>query len=85
MKKDIYLKVILTIIAICLVWICLRDIDIGPKKLYASGSGSGEQEVYVTGGQLDVNLISVDSTALYYAEPIQVEVTNLSSIPQEKK
>lgn len=82
MKNDRYLKIILTIIALCLVWICVRDIKIGPKKLYAGGSGSGEQEVYVTGGQLDVNITDIDSTAFYYAEPISVEVVNLPSVPQ---
>ena len=26
MKKDVYLKVVLTVIAICLIWICIREI-----------------------------------------------------------
>ncbi len=50
MKKDIYLKVILTIIAICLVWICMRDIEIGPTKLHASQiSSMFPQEVVIVG------------------------------------
>ena len=50
MKKDIYLKVILTIIAICLVWICMRGIEIGPSKLHASQISSlSPQEVVIVG------------------------------------
>lgn len=50
MRKDMYLKVILTIIAICLVWICMRDIEIGPTKLHASQIRSlFPQEVVIVG------------------------------------
>lgn len=82
MKKDKYLKVILTIIAICLVWICVKGIKIGGCSLFASNNSSGQQEVYVTGGELDVNLNRLSPTALMLCEPIEVEVTNLAYSPQ---
>ena len=82
MKKDKYLKVILTIIAICLVWTCVKDIKIGGCSLFASNNSSGQQEVYVTGGELDVNLNTLSTTALMLCEPIQVEVTNWPYSPQ---
>ena len=47
MKNDRYLKIILTIIAICLVWICVRDINVGGKNVFASSSADGQAEVEV--------------------------------------
>jgi len=79
MKNDKYLKIILTIIAICLVWICVRDIKIGSSKVYAKDSISGETEVYVTG---------VHGAALSPCEPIMVHVMNWpdpQSIPQKEE
>jgi len=35
MQIDFYTKFILTVIALCLIWICLRDVKISPR-LYAS-------------------------------------------------
>ena len=74
MKNDRYLKIILTIIAICLVWICIRDIKIGGSNLHATeGQFSNVQ---------DVKIVGTTATAFMYAEPIQVEVVNLQLVPQ---
>lgn len=68
MKNDKYLKIILTIIAICLVWICVRDIKIGGKYLFAGNNDiSGLELVHITG---------IDPRAFNLCEPIQVEVVN---------
>ena len=66
-KDDKYFKIILTIIAICLVWICIRDIQLTPKKLYASEDGAGQQGVLITG---------LAPQALSLVEPIGVKVSN---------
>ncbi len=66
-KNDKYFKIILTIIAICLVWICIRDIQFTPKKLYASDDGAGQQGVLISG---------VAPQALSLVEPIGVKVSN---------
>jgi hypothetical protein len=50
MQSDRYLRVVLTVIAVCLVWICLRDVVV-VKPAYAYGSG---QEVKVTNYETDV-------------------------------
>ena len=66
MKKDIYLKIILTIIAICLVWICLRDLKIEGTNLHAKeGQFSTIQ---------DVRIVGSTATAFFLAEPIQVKI-----------
>ena len=36
MKPDKYLKIILTIIALCLIWLSVKDVVIGPTALYGS-------------------------------------------------
>jgi len=66
-KNDKYLKIILTIIAICLVWICIRDIQFTPNKLYASNDSAGQQGVLISG---------VAPQALSLVEPIGVKVSN---------
>jgi len=68
MKRDLYTKVVLTIIAICLVWICIKDITLSPGSLYASPN-TGRAEI-------DVNITDAAPYALTYAGPIEVEVTN---------
>lgn len=78
MKKDVYLKVILTIIAICLIWICVKDIKVAPNKLYAN------EELPIV--QM-VDIFSISPTAFMLCEPIKVEVTNLPSswIPEDNQ
>jgi len=74
MKNDKYLKIILTIIAICLVWICVRDVKIGGNYLFAGSNGrSGQTEVYLAGGKLD----RLGINAFLSCGPIEVEVVNL--------
>ena len=74
MKNDRYIRVVLTIIAVCLVWICIKDVRVGGNYLFAKTPGNGQQEVYVTGGSLDVTLVDVDRYTLAGAEPILVRV-----------
>ena len=80
MKSDKYLRFILTVIAICLVWICVRDIVVGPTSLFAGDNGRAPS-VWVDGGELDVTVTSVNGLALGLCEPIQVEIAN----PNAKK
>jgi hypothetical protein len=76
-KRDLYTKVILTIIAICLVWICVRDVKLGSQRLYAAANSNDEQEVYISG---------ISGVAFSLCEPIHVYVDNLSSsLESEKK
>ena len=42
MQSDRYLKAVLTVIAVCLVWICVRDVAIVKPALAA-----GTMDVYV--------------------------------------
>jgi len=88
MKNDKYLRFILTVIAICLVWICVRDIVGSPTSLFAGDNvkapsvwvDGGHLDVVVTkapsawvdGGHLDVAVTTVFGTALAACEPIQV-------------
>lgn len=84
MKNDKYLKIILTIIAICLVCICVRDIKIGGNEVYAKVNSGGEEEVYVTGiSSIAINRIinRIESAvqdaaweAIQLSQPIQVTV-----------
>lgn len=75
MKNDRYLKVVLTIIAICLVWICIREISITPK-LYAE-TRVARPEV------LEVSLVDCDPAAFYHAEPITVTIENPEAIAEK--
>jgi hypothetical protein len=79
MKKDRYLKIILTIIAICLVWICVRGVKIGGENIFASDS-SGQEGIYVSGGKLDVTIAGSDGYSLMYAGPLEVTVLNPDEI-----
>lgn len=73
MKSDRYLKFILTVIAICLVWICVRDIAFGPPRLFADEDGRAPG-VWVDGGELDVTVTRVNGLALSLCEPISVTI-----------
>lgn len=80
-RIDGYTKIILTIIALCLIWICLRDIKIFPN-LYAASS-----EI------VDVRIKAVERTPGENWEPfvieifdnLPVEVKNIVAIPVEVK
>ncbi len=78
---DSYTKIILTIIALCLIWICLRDVKIFPN-LYAANS-----EI------VDVRIKAVERTPGENWEPLVIEifdnlpvdVKNIVAIPVEVK
>lgn len=78
MKSDKYLRFILTVIAICLVWICVRDIAVGPARLFAGENGRAPS-VWVDGGELDVTVRRVNGVALSLCEPIHVTIDNPDS------
>jgi hypothetical protein len=81
-KVDFYTKFILTVIAICLVWICIRDMDIIPKA-YAAG----------TDDIVDVRIRAIerssweewDSLRIEFLENMPVEVKGTITIPEEIK
>ena len=62
MNADTYMKAVLTVIAVCLVWICVRDVTL-VKPAQAAGP-------------MDVNIVNSDSHALQFAGPIRMIVTN---------
>ncbi|MBU0533550.1 MAG: hypothetical protein KJ887_01950 [Candidatus Omnitrophica bacterium] len=49
MKTDIYTKVVLTIIALCLVWLCLKPISVDVEKV------RGIERIWI-GGVTDVRI-----------------------------
>lgn len=81
-KIDVYTKFILTIIAVCLVWICMRDIDLIPKA-YASSADD----------IVDVRIKAIERTSgekwdylfIDSADEVSVEVVNNRAIPVEVK
>jgi len=74
MKKDKYLKFILTIIAICLIWICVRDIRIGSHELHAINGSLGVQDVRIVG-------VKIGPGEATLSWPIPVEIRNISKSP----
>ena len=81
-KADVYTKFILTIIAVCLVWICLRDIDVVPKVYAASADDIIDVRIRAierTSGE-EWDYFSVDSV-----DEVSVEVVNIRAIPVEVK
>ena len=92
MKTDFYTKAVLTVIAICLTIIVIKEVDIMPKA-YAGPAktnlnpnvnyglvplnADGSIDVNIkSSSTMDVNINSCSSTAFYYAEPIQVKIKN---------
>jgi len=92
MKPDLYTKTVLTIIAICLSIIVLKEVDIIPS-LYAETlkpnlnnfmnyglvplNPDGSIDVNLkSSSTLDVNIESCSTSAFYHAEPIQVQITD---------
>lgn len=81
-KVDAYTKFILTIIAVCLVWICLRDVNMIPKA-YAS----------VADEIVDVRIRAIerssweewDSLHIEFSENMPVEVRGAITMPVEIK
>lgn len=65
MKVDTYTRIVLTVIAICLTWICLRNISLS-ETVYAQAPP--RQEVIIAGvktrdGLLPVNISSTSANA----------------------
>lgn len=84
MKQDYYTKAILTVIAICLLVLTLKQVNIistakannvvstknyGLVPLNKDGSINAR-----INGEVDVNISSCSSNAFYYAEPIEVKI-----------
>ena len=70
-KNDGYTKFILTIIALCLIWICLREVKIIPE-LYAASSDI-----------VDVRIKSIERAPGENWEPLGIEIIGPDS--QERK
>ncbi len=60
MKTDSYTKTALTIIAACLVWLCVKPVLI--KPVHAS-----KQEI------INVNIEQVSGRAIYKAVPVEIK------------
>ena len=60
MQSDRYLRVVLTVIAVCLVWICLRGASVVET---ASAQGTS----------MDVNIVKVGGAYVGMALPVKVE------------
>ena len=80
-KIDGYTKFILTIIAVCLVWICLKDVKILPE-LYAASSNIVDVRIKaierLPGQNWDPLMIDI-------IENFPVEVKNVEAIPVNVK
>jgi hypothetical protein len=55
-RADMYTRVVLTVIALCLLWICARDIDIVSRAYAEDGHAASQipMRVVVVGGQIGV-------------------------------
>lgn len=73
MKTDLYTKVILTVIAIALVGILVKDIDFVSK---AQAKSPNPTEVLKTQSSdvIDVNIVRVGGKLIQYGDIISVEV-----------
>jgi hypothetical protein len=80
MKNDSYTKVVLTVIAVCLVLIVLKQIDIIPKAYGGSPSPKSNQNYALAplnaDGSIDVNIKN--------ASPIDVDVVDVSTTDKLK-
>jgi hypothetical protein len=93
MKKDIYLKVILTIIAINLTLIVLRDIKVIPEaKASEAVVPNPEQESVLKVNivdcehPIDVNLEQLHGSTIYNHIPVQLkDVDTYDKVPVEVK
>lgn len=95
MRIDAYTKVVLTIIAACLVWICVTGTLFAPA---AAQSPQAPQEVVVVGVRSPVAVVTPPRTALsvvygsdvplavrpgpeWYAKPVPARVTASEPLP----
>ncbi len=81
-KTDMYTKFILTVIAICLVWICVRDIHVIPKVYAAPEDNIVDVRIKaverIPGKEWDAFLVDFD-------QEIPVKVNNTRAIPVDVK
>ena len=56
MHSDTYMKAVLTVIAMCLVWICVRDVTLVKPAYAQSQFGSAPMKIHVTNEKLNVNI-----------------------------
>ena len=88
MKSDKYIKVILTIIAICLMWICIRDIKIGGNYLFAGNSNFSNQEtipVHLVDSSAHLSVHVAEISHVYGRwDPIHVMALSPDTETQEK-
>ena len=68
MTLDRYSKVVLTLIAICLVWVCMRDIPF-VRPAQAAEPQAGTQDVRI----VDIELKGYDSDAKRWTLPVRIE------------
>jgi len=66
MVVDRYTKCVLTVIAVCLLWSCLRDSELIPPA-YASPTDRGDEVI-------KVQLVSIDESPSLQWESIPVKV-----------
>ena len=97
MKADLYTKTVLTVIALCLLWICVRDFvhpvaaQGGAQKVVIAGVEGGTppipiaiREMKVSGLPLSVSIDGVNiapSSSLGGRIPISIEKVPISGIP----
>jgi hypothetical protein len=81
MKTDLYTKSILTIIAVCLVLIVLKDIDIFPKA-YASQPNTPNYGIVPLNedGTIDVNVKNFDSENVLKVEMLDEINVNIEEV-----
>ena len=75
MKVDIYTKAILTVIAVCLATIVLRDINIVPE---AQAQAPSELS---SGRVVSVKIVGIEKSRRSSWKAIPVEVKNIKAIP----
>ncbi len=68
MKSDLYTKAVLTIIALCLTWICVRDVVSTPTAQAAAPA----QEVVITGVKIQLKDLSGNPVADVNGKPMYI-------------
>ena len=92
MKQDSYTKTLLTIIAICLIVLTMKQVDIFPSAFAGTPIKNVSDKVnyglvplnsdgsitvkFAASSTMDINIESCDPMAFYNAEPIQVKIKN---------
>jgi len=80
MRLDLYTKLVLTVIAACLVWVCVRDVAF-VRPAQAKSPQYGTQDVRITG-------IQIGSVGRYRDElPVSIDAitVNKGAVPVQQK